>query len=280
MSWYPDGDGDLAGDDSLAVVACEAPEAAWVLIGGDCDDADALNTPGASEACDGQDNDCDGSIDEGVPWGTASCPSTSCAELLSVAPTTPTATYYLHSNAGPIVVDCDMDTAGGGWTHLDSDALSNSGWLETSGGPGPHLAEWRGLALRLEPYGSWDASTNACTTGYVRASINLPFTFTEWVGSWSATPDAPGLPDDDHQALWGDTAAGQADCPGRVSFGTDSTTSKPGGEWGPGFGTRGWSWSTEALPTTSEIRWEYADDGSYNSEIETVDITNIDIWVR
>ena len=33
---------------------------------GDCDDADALVFPGASEACDGVDNNCDGAVDEGV----------------------------------------------------------------------------------------------------------------------------------------------------------------------------------------------------------------------
>ena len=31
---------------------------------GDCDDTDALTSPGALEACDGWDNDCDGEIDE------------------------------------------------------------------------------------------------------------------------------------------------------------------------------------------------------------------------
>ncbi|MFT3714312.1 MAG: putative metal-binding motif-containing protein [Archangium sp.] len=33
---------------------------------GDCDDSDALRFPGATEVCDGRDNDCDGQIDEGV----------------------------------------------------------------------------------------------------------------------------------------------------------------------------------------------------------------------
>ncbi len=33
--------------------------------GEDCDDSDASVNPGAEEACDDVDNDCDGAIDEG-----------------------------------------------------------------------------------------------------------------------------------------------------------------------------------------------------------------------
>ena len=33
---------------------------------GDCDDTDSTVYPGATEVCDGLDNDCNGQIDEGV----------------------------------------------------------------------------------------------------------------------------------------------------------------------------------------------------------------------
>jgi len=38
----------------------------FTLSEGDCDDADAAVSPGAEEVCDGVDNNCDGSVDEGV----------------------------------------------------------------------------------------------------------------------------------------------------------------------------------------------------------------------
>ena len=40
-------------------------EDGWTEVG-DCDDTNALAYPGATEVCDGLDNDCDGSADEGI----------------------------------------------------------------------------------------------------------------------------------------------------------------------------------------------------------------------
>lgn len=64
-SFYTDSDQDGFGDDALVTVACTAPEGTSAM-GGDCDDADDLSYPGATEICDGADNDCDSSVDEGV----------------------------------------------------------------------------------------------------------------------------------------------------------------------------------------------------------------------
>jgi hypothetical protein len=41
----------------------------YLISEGDCDDNNAAVNPGATEVCDGVDNDCDGEVDEGCPTG-------------------------------------------------------------------------------------------------------------------------------------------------------------------------------------------------------------------
>ncbi len=62
-SWYADLDGDGFGDPDAASTACEQPSD-LVDDGSDCDDEDEAINPDADELCDGEDNDCDGEIDE------------------------------------------------------------------------------------------------------------------------------------------------------------------------------------------------------------------------
>lgn len=67
--WYLDADNDGFGVDGTTVQACEAPsDNTYALVGGDCDDNDNTVYPGATEICDGKDNDCDGSVDNGLQF--------------------------------------------------------------------------------------------------------------------------------------------------------------------------------------------------------------------
>ncbi len=61
-TWYYDGDSDGYGDAATTFVSCEAP-AGHVSNSDDCDDTDSTIYPGATEVCDGIDNDCNGSVD-------------------------------------------------------------------------------------------------------------------------------------------------------------------------------------------------------------------------
>lgn len=61
--WFVDADGDGVGAGE-ATVSCD-PGLGWSLTSGDCDDNDVTAFPGASEGCDGVDDNCDGAVDEG-----------------------------------------------------------------------------------------------------------------------------------------------------------------------------------------------------------------------
>jgi hypothetical protein len=65
-TYYRDLDGDSFGDWSASITACE-PVSGYTADATDCNDTDADAHPGATEICDGVDNDCNGfSDDEGA----------------------------------------------------------------------------------------------------------------------------------------------------------------------------------------------------------------------
>jgi hypothetical protein len=61
--FYIDRDADGYGGAFFPVRACEQPDGTTVSAD-DCDDVDARIYPGATEVCDGRDNDCDGALDD------------------------------------------------------------------------------------------------------------------------------------------------------------------------------------------------------------------------
>jgi hypothetical protein len=67
QTWYADLDGDGAFGSDGSVVSCEAP-ADYGAAPTDCDDTDPTVFPGATETCNGLDDDCDGTVDPQVPW--------------------------------------------------------------------------------------------------------------------------------------------------------------------------------------------------------------------
>ncbi len=60
-TFYADSDGDGVGG-GASLRGC-TPPVGYVEPNGDCDDNNAAVRPGATEACDGFDNDCDGFVD-------------------------------------------------------------------------------------------------------------------------------------------------------------------------------------------------------------------------
>jgi hypothetical protein len=65
VDWYPDADADGFGAPVPPTRTCAQPPST-ARVAGDCDDAQASIHPGATEVCDGVDQDCDGAVDDGV----------------------------------------------------------------------------------------------------------------------------------------------------------------------------------------------------------------------
>jgi hypothetical protein len=67
--YYVDQDGDGYGtnDPAFPVARACALPSGYALVAGDCDDFDASIHPGATEVCNGKDDNCNGQIDEGLP---------------------------------------------------------------------------------------------------------------------------------------------------------------------------------------------------------------------
>jgi len=96
--WYIDSDGDDYSSGS-SLVQCADPGANYyysgqlIAITGDCDDTDDTVYSGATELCDGLDNDCDTVIDDDVEmydyyldsdsdgYGTSSISTSSCSDV-------------------------------------------------------------------------------------------------------------------------------------------------------------------------------------------------------
>ena len=60
--WYADADADGHGDGNVTDLAC-TPTGNELATADDCDDADATVHPGATEVCNGKDDNCDGITD-------------------------------------------------------------------------------------------------------------------------------------------------------------------------------------------------------------------------
>ncbi|MCP4810389.1 MAG: hypothetical protein GY913_22720 [Proteobacteria bacterium] len=166
--WYADTDTDGYGDALSTTTQCLQPTG-YVDDDTDCDDGDGDSNPGASEVCDAADNDCDGSVDEGVLGTGASCPAEDCAEILADDPTAADGSYTLDAGT----YTCDMTTDGGGWTLVGDDAVVYGTTWDTS----YYNSEGFTYTEALFTYVSGSVSAHCTYPGSLTSCNNLGFQF-------------------------------------------------------------------------------------------------------
>jgi len=106
QTWCFDQDGDTFGNPSNTVNACSPPPG-YVANCVDCNDNDAFVNPGASETCDGADNDCDGTSDEGNPGGGTPCATGNCGVCAVGTTNCVGGALQCNQNVSPSVEICD-----------------------------------------------------------------------------------------------------------------------------------------------------------------------------
>ena len=170
--YYADADGDGYGDAGSTTDACSAP-AGYVADATDCDDGDASSHPGGTETCDGADNDCDGTTDEGVTtvyyvdadgdgYGDASATTSACSTPSGYATTDD---------------DCDDTDAGVNPGEADvCDTVDNDcdGSKDEDGLCPCDVEEYGGhVYMFCTSASTWTAGETECLTyGYDYAAVN------------------------------------------------------------------------------------------------------------
>jgi len=146
-TWYLDSDGDGHGDATATTSACEAPSG-YASTGDDCDDTSADALPGGTEVCDGLDNDCDGTTDQGATdaatwyddsdgdgYGDGDATSTACEAptgTVADASDCDDADGGVHPGADETCDGVDEDCDGS----VDEDPTDGTGWYPDSDGDG------------------------------------------------------------------------------------------------------------------------------------------------
>lgn len=167
-TYYLDSDSDNYGDSSSSTTACAAPSG-YVSDSTDCNDSSATVYPGATELCNGVDDDCDGTWDEGLTANTYYLDADS--DNYGVTTTTTTA-CSVPSGYAAYSTDCD-----------DSNASINPGESEACNGIDDDCdGTWdEGLTANTyyqdsdsDSYGNSSSTTTACSapSGYVSDSTD------------------------------------------------------------------------------------------------------------
>ncbi|NDG63450.1 MAG: hypothetical protein EBY29_08290, partial [Planctomycetes bacterium] len=198
VTYYRDADSDGYGLSSSTTSVCEttAPTG-YVTNSTDCNDALASAYPGATESCDGIDQDCDGVEDNGFPDsdgdGIGDCVDTDFTARVLTSTAIPDAGAAINSTAMTIGTEYAVYTLGttttAQWNSAGVVGTAVNGTTfvatktTTGGGTGTVSAVGKLLKTFVVPAGQFTAGISN-----VRVTLNMTHT---WVGDITATLTAP-----------------------------------------------------------------------------------------
>ena len=262
LPFYADADGDGYGDPDVGVRLCSLASG-YASAPSDCDDADTLVNPGASEKCNSTDDDCDGATDEGYTGSGEDCPAGSCLELLVEDTASPDGDYWVDFDGTATETRCDMTSDGGGWTLVyedDFESTVDTGWSDTST---TSCSGWGTTVL-----GGTDGSTTDTLSidldlygiGHNKIWVQLDYTAIDsWDGE-SASMDVDG------RTLWSTTFSH-----------TDASYDS--------CGDTGWPDQFERVDestthTASTVTLSVDNGLDQSASDESMGIDNLEVWVR
>ncbi|MFH1464574.1 MAG: MopE-related protein [Pseudomonadota bacterium] len=166
-TWYADADGDGYGDAAVPRQACSLPSG-HSADDTDCDDARALSHPGATEYCNGVDDDCDGTTDEPDAVDALTWYLDDDGEGYGIATAT-TAACSLPSGYSALATDCDdahADAHPGATEHCDGYDDDCDGLVDEA--DAADAPTWY-IDYDRDGYGSPSYTARACSapSGYV-----------------------------------------------------------------------------------------------------------------
>jgi lectin-like protein/putative metal-binding protein len=123
QTFFEDHDGDGHGDMALSVQACTQP-AGTVTVGDDCDDTDATRHPGATDVCDGVDNDCSAATAETCPTG--------CTAVRRPPPDEQHIYLFCSAATNWVAASANCATAGTGFHLVEIDSQAENDFVRTT----------------------------------------------------------------------------------------------------------------------------------------------------
>ena len=160
VNYYTDADRDTYGASNASAESACAPVQGKVPNNTDCNDSNAAINPGATEVCDGLDNNCDGRVDDGLGSTTyyRDADGDGCGDpavVITTCDTTPPAGYVTNSTDGcpTDAAKCSAGTCGCGTPDdANNNAIADCLEIELSMLPPAPIAAGTSYVVRINAF--------------------------------------------------------------------------------------------------------------------------------